>query len=112
MSARLAIVDDDPAFAEYLQTLLAARGYTVDAYHSGPSLLDALRAGPAPQVVLLDVMMPEVDGLQTLRAIREARPTTQVIMLSGRRSPATIVEAVRLSARSSSFRRLFRRLSR
>ena len=98
MSARLAIVDDDPAFAEYLQTLLAARGYTVDAYHSGPSLLDALRAGPAPQVVLLDVMMPGLDGLQTLRAIRQARPDTQVIMLSGRRTPATIVEAVRLGA--------------
>jgi two-component system response regulator AtoC len=98
MSARLAIVDDDPAFAEYLQTLLAARGYTVDAYPSGPSLLEALRAGPAPQVVLLDVLMPGLDGLQTLRAIRQTRPDTQVIMLSGRRTPATIVEAVRLGA--------------
>ena len=98
MNARLAIVDDDPAFAEYLQTLLAARGYTVDGFHFGPSLLDALRAGPAPQVVLLDVLMPGLDGLQTLRAIRQARPQTQVIMLSGRRTPATIVEAVRLGA--------------
>jgi DNA-binding NtrC family response regulator len=98
MSARLAIVDDDPGFAEYLQTFLAGRGYTVDVFHSGPSLLDALRAGPAPQVVLLDVLMPGLDGLQTLRAIRQARPEAQVIMLSGRRTPATIVEAVRLGA--------------
>ncbi len=98
MTARLAVVDDDEAFAGYLQTLLGTRGYEVDAYHSGAALLDGLRTGPVPSVVLLDVMMPDVDGLETLRHIRQAHPTTQVIMLSGRQAPATIVEAVRLGA--------------
>jgi two-component system response regulator AtoC len=98
MSARLAIVDDDPAFSEYLQTFLELRGYAVSAFTSGTALLDALRSGTAPQVVLLDVLMPDLDGLQTLRAIRQAQPAAQVIMLSGRQTPSTIVEAVRLGA--------------
>ncbi len=98
MTARLAVVDDDPAFTDFLQALLNTRGYLVDVYHSGSTLLEALRAGATPNVVLLDVLMPDLDGIETLRAIRHAHPAAQVIMLSGRQAPATIVEAVRLGA--------------
>src|SRR5262245_5758939 len=77
MSARLAIVDDDAAFTEYLQTLLGSQGYAVEVFNSGTALLDGLRAGAAPNVVLLDVLMPDLDGLETLRAIRQARPAAQ-----------------------------------
>ena len=98
MTARLAVVDDDEAFGGYLQTLFQTRGYEVDVYGSGAALLDGLRGGPQPNVVLLDVMMPDVDGIETLRQIRQAHPSAQVIMLSGRQAPATIVEAVRLGA--------------
>jgi two-component system response regulator AtoC len=98
MTARLAVVDDDEAFTEFVQTFLRTRGYDVDVYHSGSALLDGLRTGASPQVILLDVLMPDLDGIETLRAIRTARPGAQVIMLSGRQAPATIVEAVRLGA--------------
>jgi DNA-binding NtrC family response regulator len=98
MTARLTIVDDDPAFTDFLQTLLKTRGYSVDVFHSGSELLEALRGGLAPHVILLDVTMPDLDGLETLRAIRSAHPTAQVIMLSGRQAPSTIIEAVRLGA--------------
>src|SRR4029079_8924720 len=98
MTARLTIVDDDPAFTDFLQTLLKTRGYAVDVFHRGAELLEALRAGLAPHVILLDVTMPDLDGIETLRAIRSAHPTAQVIMLSGRQAPATIIETVRLGA--------------
>ena len=98
MTARLTIVDDDPAFTDFLQTLLKTRGYAVDVFHRGAELLEALRGGLAPHVILLDVTMPDLDGLETLRAIRSAHPTAQVIMLSGRQAPSTIIEAVRLGA--------------
>ena len=98
MTARLTIVDDDPAFTDFLQTLLKTRGYAVDVFHRGAELLEALRAGLAPHVILLDVTMPDLDGIETLRAIRSAHPTAQVIMLSGRQAPSTIIEAVRLGA--------------
>ncbi len=98
MTARLAVVDDDAAFTEYLALLLKSRGYEVDIFPSGAALLEALRGGLLPNIVLLDVLMPDIDGLETLRAIRQLHASTQVIMLSGRQTPATIVEAVRLGA--------------
>jgi len=98
-AARIAIVDDDPAFAGYLAALLGSRGYDVRTHTSGGDLLDALsRPGWAPDVVLLDVLMPGMDGLETLRAARQSHPGVQVIMLSGSQVPATIVDAVRLGA--------------
>jgi two-component system, NtrC family, response regulator AtoC len=97
-SATLAIVDDDQPFAEYLQTLLRSRGYETATYDSGDALLAALREGDLPDVILLDVLMPGLDGLDTLRQIRLAHPAAQVVMLSGGQTPATIVEAVRLGA--------------
>lgn len=98
-TATLAIVDDDRPFAEYLSTLLQSRGYATVAYESGDALLAALRqGGVSHDIVLLDVLMPGLDGLETLRAIRLAQPNAQVVMLSGGQTPATIVEAVRLGA--------------
>ena len=97
-SAILAIVDDDQPFAEYLQTMLRSRGYETLMYQSGDALLAGLREGALPDVILLDVLMPGLDGLETLRQIRLAHPAAQVVMLSGGQTPATIVEAVRLGA--------------
>src|SRR5690606_33817416 len=96
--ARIAIVDDDPAFSHYLSTLLTSRGYDVTSHRSGTELLRALEANRAPDVVLLDVLMPGMDGLETLRMLRTNHPGLQVIMLSGTQVPATIVDAVRLGA--------------
>jgi two-component system response regulator AtoC len=98
MTARLAVVDDDLEFTDYVRTMLGTRGYGVDVYHTGAALIDQLKSGAAPNLILLDVMMPDQDGLETLRAIRQAQPGAQVIMLSGRQAPATIIEAVRLGA--------------
>ena len=96
--AKLAVVDDDPAFAEYLATMLGSRGYDVTPFSSGAEFLQALTRGPVPDVVLLDVLMPGMNGLETLRAVRNANPALQVIMLSGQQVPATIVDSVRLGA--------------
>ena len=97
-AARLAIVDDDPLFTDYLATMLRSRGYEATSYSSGPALLEALASPSAPQVVLLDVLMPGMNGLETLRAIRAARQDVQVIMLSGQQVPSTIIDAVRAGA--------------
>src|SRR5437762_13245794 len=61
-------------------------------------MLASMKQSEAPDVVLLDVMMPGLDGLATLKAIKASRPDAQVIMLSGRNQVSTIVEAVRLGA--------------
>src|SRR5438445_189491 len=61
-------------------------------------MLAAVKQGDPPDIVLLDVMMPGMNGLETLRALKSAKPDLQVIMLSGREHASTIVEAVRLGA--------------
>ena len=94
----VAIVDDDSAFAAYLRTFLSLRGYEARCYTRGDELLASMKQAEAPDVVLLDVMMPGLDGLATLRALKASRPEAQVIMLSGRNQASTIVEAVRLGA--------------
>jgi len=94
----VAIVDDDSAFAAYLRTFLSLRGYEARCYTRGDELLASMKQTESPDVVLLDVMMPGLDGMATLRALKASRPESQVIMLSGRNQASTIVEAVRLGA--------------
>jgi len=94
----VAIVDDDAGFAQYLRTFLSLRGYEARCYTRGDELLASMKQNEAPDVVLLDVMMPGLDGMATLRALKASRPEAQVIMLSGRNQASTIVEAVRLGA--------------
>jgi DNA-binding NtrC family response regulator len=94
----IAIVDDDPAFATYLRTFLSQRGYDARCYGRGDELLAAMKQSDVPDAVLLDVMMPGLDGMATLRALKASRPEAQVIMLSGRNQASTIVEAVQAGA--------------
>jgi two-component system, NtrC family, response regulator AtoC len=94
----VAVVDDDSAFANYLRTFLSLRGYDTRSYSRGDEIVATIKQGDPPDIVLLDVMMPGMNGLDTLRALKSAKPDLQVIMLSGREQAATIVEAVRLGA--------------
>jgi len=94
----VAIVDDDSAFANYLRTFLSLRGYETRSYTRGDEMLASVKQGDPPDIVLLDVMMPGMNGLETLRALKSAKPDLQAIMLSGREHASTIVEAVRLGA--------------
>jgi two-component system response regulator AtoC len=94
----IAVVDDDSGFAGYLRTFLDVRGYEARSYTRGDEIVAAIRQGEPPDIVLLDVAMPGMDGIQTLKALKAARPELQVIMLSGREQAQTIVEAVRLGA--------------
>jgi two-component system, NtrC family, response regulator AtoC len=94
----VAIVDDDSAFANYLRTFLSLRGYETRSYTRGDEMIASVKQGDPPDIVLLDVMMPGMNGLETLRALKTAKPELQVVMLSGREHASTIVEAVRLGA--------------
>jgi two-component system response regulator AtoC len=96
--ARILVVDDSEATRSYLASLLGQLGHRVDSAEDGRRALGLLEAGAAPDLVLLDVMMPGLDGLETLRRLREREPRLPVVMLSVVGSARTIVEAMRAGA--------------
>jgi CheY-like chemotaxis protein len=81
-SARVLIVDDDPAVRRVIRSLLEFLGHTTAEAQDGFAALTMLGTFE-PQVVLLDMLMPEKDGIETLREIREFDPITPVIAMSG-----------------------------
>jgi DNA-binding response OmpR family regulator len=82
MSIRVLLVDDEKEFANYTAKRLSARGMSVQIAYSGRSALEFI-AGHPVDVVVLDVLMPGIDGFAVLREIKKACPEVQVIMLSG-----------------------------
>jgi two-component system response regulator AtoC len=95
---RLLVVDDAEGIRTYLASLLELRGYQVDTAEDGRSALALIEGGAAPDVVILDVMMPGIDGLETLRRIRAVEPDLPVVMLSVIGKASTIVAAMQLGA--------------
>ena len=80
-SRAVLIVDDDLKFRQILKEFLELRGFGVQAVGSGPEALESLQQLP-PQVILLDIKMPEMDGLETLRRVRVLRPNLPVILVT------------------------------
>lgn len=92
------VVDDEPSMLRYLRTLLEVESYRVATASSGEEALQCLQQGPVPDVVLLDVLMPGMDGLQALEQMREKYPQLKVIMLSCVSDTRKVVQAIRSGA--------------
>jgi DNA-binding NtrC family response regulator len=94
---RLLVVDDEARFVETLTKRLRARGLFVEGANSGQEALATLATKPF-DVVLLDVRMPGMDGVETLRAIKRDHPSIQVVLLSGNASINAAIEGMRVGA--------------
>ena len=92
------IVDDEPSIRKYLQTLLEVDGYEVETSSSGKEALERVGTGKSPDFIILDVLMPELNGLETLRQMMQVDRQLNVIMLSCSNEVGTVVEAIRLGA--------------
>ncbi len=97
-SASILVVDDEPSMLRYLQTLLEVDSYQVTTARSGAEAVRCVQREPWPDLVLLDLLMPELDGLQTLERLRQARPGLKVVMLSCVSDTRKVVQAIRLGA--------------
>ncbi|MEE8473836.1 MAG: sigma-54 dependent transcriptional regulator [Myxococcota bacterium] len=95
---RILVVDDAEGIRAYLANLLELKGYDVDTAEDGRRALALLEGGAAPDVIILDVMMPGLDGIETLRRIRQIEEETPVIMLSVVGKANTIVQAMKMGA--------------
>ena len=97
MSASILVVDDEEAIRASLRSILEDEGYDVSVAGTGVEALKIYGTDP-PDLMILDIWMPEMDGLETLRRVKEFVPTTQVMMISGHGSIETAVKAIKLGA--------------
>jgi two-component system nitrogen regulation response regulator NtrX len=97
MSASILIVDDEVSILNSLSSILEDEGYDVSVAKSGIEALKVCAVNP-PELMMLDIWMPDMDGLETLRRLRELVPNTQVMMMSGHGSIETAVKAIKLGA--------------
>ncbi|GAB5519060.1 MAG: sigma-54 dependent transcriptional regulator [Rhodothermales bacterium] len=97
MTYRIFVVDDDKHYARMLSYRLDKNpNYTVKTFNRGEDVLQSL--GERPDLMLLDIMMPGIDGIEVLRRTREVNPDVPVIMVSAQGVIDTAVEAMKLGA--------------
>jgi two-component system nitrogen regulation response regulator NtrX len=97
LKPRILVIDDEAAIRESLRMILEYEDYQFVGAASGQEALDVLQR-ERPDVVLLDIKMPGVDGMEVLRKLRAIDETLPVIMISGHGTTATAVEAIRSGA--------------
>src|SRR5512144_1873095 len=96
--ATILVVEDDPSSRAAVCEHLAATGYRVRAAATAREALAALQASPAVDAMLLDLVMPDMDGFEVLRRHREAEGRAAVIVLSGLAGAESVVRAMKLGA--------------
>jgi two-component system, NtrC family, response regulator AtoC len=97
-AAKVLLVDDEPGMLRYIKTLLEVDDYKVETASTGEEALERVQKGLQPDLVLLDVLMPGIDGLQTLERLRQLQPGVKVVMLSCVSDTRKVVQAMKLGA--------------
>lgn len=82
MAKRILVVDDDPAVRDSVAMVLESAGFLVDQAEQGATGMRLLRAH-APDLVITDILMPQKEGIETIREIRAVLPDTPIIAISG-----------------------------
>jgi len=96
--ANILLVDDEPGMLRYIRTLLEVDDHKVETASTGEEALERVQKGLHPDLVLLDLLMPGIDGLQTLEQLRQMKPGMKVVMLSCVNDTRKVVQAMRLGA--------------
>jgi len=95
---RILVVEDERKVASFIRQGLAEEGHTVEVAADGETALDLVQAGPPYDLIVLDLMLPKVDGFAILKAVRDQRVTTPVLVLTARDSVADKVRGLDLGA--------------
>src|SRR6266704_5237684 len=96
--AKILLVDDEPGMLRYIRTLLEVDDHNVETASTGEEALDLVQKGLVPNLVLLDLLMPGIDGLETLEGLRKLQPNIKVVILSCVNDTKKVVQAIRLGA--------------
>ena len=96
--ANVLLVDDEVSFVETMNKRLTMRDLDMSAAFSGEDALAKLATNSLIEVVILDVKMPGMDGIETLQAIRQKFPLVEVIMLTGNATVESAIEGMKMGA--------------
>ena len=97
--ASILLVDDETAFLDAMKRRLSKRGFKVETAESGMSALELLEdKHNSIEVVVLDVKMPGIDGIDSLREIKRKFPMVEVVMLTGHATVGSAIEGMKLGA--------------
>jgi DNA-binding NtrC family response regulator len=96
--ANVLLVDDEAPFVETMTKRLTKRKLEVKTASNGTDALKALAKDPNIEVVILDVKMPGMDGIETLTKIKKRHPLVEVIMLTGHATVETAIDGMKLGA--------------
>jgi DNA-binding NtrC family response regulator len=94
---RILVVDDEPTMADSLKQNLIEEGYSVDTAATGAEAIELFDQG-GHHLAICDLQLPDIDGLEVMRHIKDARPTTEVIVVTGHGSIPKAVEATKAGA--------------
>ena len=92
------LVDDEKPFVETIARRLRKRGFTVVCAFSGMEALEQLEKNDTIDVVVLDVKMPDLDGIKTVEALKKKHPLVEVIMLTGQAEINSAIKALKFGA--------------
>ena len=100
MAQTILIVEDDPAQLRYFETVVTTLGYAAQTAADGEAAVDFLRRpdGGAVDLVLLDLVLPGIDGVEVLEKVKPARPDLPIIILTMQGGVGTVVKAMRAGA--------------
>lgn len=98
MKPAILVVDDDIAVCTLLQDVLSEHVFTVTACHTGQEALRCIETQPDIALVLLDMMLPDINGLMVLQQVQKMRPGLPVVMLTGLGSESDVVVGLEMGA--------------
>src|SRR6516225_7126332 len=99
MSKRsILVVDDDRSVRSYLSDFLTSCGYAVECAESGDQAVARLSAGYTPSLIVLDIVMPGINGIEVLESVKKSNSSIPVIILSAAGQTKTVVDAMKMGA--------------
>lgn len=97
MSIKILLVDDEKDFTEVLSERMEARGFKVEVADSGPAAIEIIKE-QSFDAIILDLAMPEMDGIEVLKILLKENPDFQILFLTGHATLEKGIEAVKLGA--------------
>src|SRR5574339_856805 len=95
MKSNILVVDDEPVARQSLTDILRLEGYTVNSVPNGQSAVEYVRTHPV-ELMIVDLRMPGMDGLEVVQVVNQVSPETEVIILTAYGSTETAIQALRL----------------